>query len=44
MIKSLESEIPGGILIFFPSYEMMQFILSEWDQAQLKFEREMFQE
>ena len=30
-IKQLEPTIPGGILIFFASYEMMQFILSAWD-------------
>ena len=43
-IKKLEPNIPGGILIFFPSYEMMQFMTAAWDEAQLKFERETFQE
>jgi len=43
-IASLEKDIPGGILIFFPSYDLMNHILTEWDQAQLKFERECFQE
>ena len=43
-IKTLEKDIPGGILLFFPSYDLMGHILNEWDQAQLKFDRECFQE
>ena len=43
-ILKLEKDIPGGILIFFPSYDLMNFITSEWDQSTIKFEREIFLE
>jgi Rad3-related DNA helicase len=41
-IKSVEVEIPGGILVFFASYEMMAFTMKTWDHQQVTFEREMF--
>ena len=43
-IQKIEKNIPGGILIFFPSYDLMSHITTEWDQAQLKFDREVFAE
>lgn len=36
-IQSLEIHIPGGILLFFPSYEAMQFMINTWDNQQVKF-------
>ena len=44
MIQNLEVHIPGGILIFFPSYEAMQFMITTWDQKLIKFNRDMFAE
>lgn len=43
-IEKMEKNIPGGVLIFFPSYENMQFMLTTWDTAQVNFDRECFSE
>lgn len=32
LIQKLEPHIPGGILLFFPSYELMQHVLTVWDE------------
>ena len=32
-IQKVQRDIPGGILIFFPSYDLMNYITTEWDQA-----------
>ena len=44
MIKKLEPYIPGGILVFFPSYDLMQHVLNVWEEGLLKFDREIFLE
>lgn len=41
-IKKMEVLIPGGILVFFASYEMMQYTMKQWDHQQIKFQREVF--
>jgi Rad3-related DNA helicase len=43
-IQLMEKNIPGGILIFFASYESMAFTLKTWDNQQINFQREMFSE
>jgi Rad3-related DNA helicase len=44
LIKRLEPSIPGGILVFFPSYDLMQHVINVWEEQLLKFDREMFLE
>jgi Rad3-related DNA helicase len=34
--------IPGGILLFFPSYESMQFMMQTWENQLIRFNRDMF--
>jgi Rad3-related DNA helicase len=36
--------IPGDILVFFPSYDLMHHVINLWDEQILKFVREMFLE
>ena len=43
-IRRLEQKIPGGILLFFPSYDLMQYVLSVWEEQLIRFEREIFRE
>eukprot|EP00347_Sterkiella_histriomuscorum_P009407 403341333 len=43
-IQKLEKNIPGGILLFFPSYELMAEIMSIWDQQQILYQRQQFKE
>ena len=31
LIQKLEVNIPGGILLFFPSYEAMSFMMKTWE-------------
>jgi len=38
----MEVNIPGGILLFFPSYEAMTFMMTTWETALIKFQRDMF--
>jgi regulator of telomere elongation helicase 1 len=44
LIKRLEPSIPGGILLFFPSYDMMQHVLGIWEEQLISFDRELFRE
>lgn len=40
----IEKEIPGGILLFFPSYEFMTNTYKLWQDSQLQFTRKVFME
>ena len=40
----MEPHIPGGILLFFPSYDTMQHVLGIWEEQLISFDREMFRE